>query len=307
MRIKRELFCLWFFILLFNVLNAQVKNGVNSVLWKVQSLGSSHTSYLLGTIHIFGNEWVDSFPLLDSLIHSSSTFIIESMPNKGTLAISDWPNDLANEKRTAREFFGKDFDLVNNFILKETGVSITVMDTSKLPKVPVLYAFGIFLMNTLAEKHNLKVGTDMQLVDNILFEKADSAKKVCIGLDNRSNIKDVYTSEKFISEITTGIVETVKMISGEETKKMNTMLLEMKSYEQGVYVYRFNAFARGYPVGLLKQRNIDWMKQLPNLIKSKDCFIAVGIAHLDFRKGLVRELSRQGFILTPIKLVTINN
>ncbi len=302
MRYTKVLVLMCVFTFESNIAVSQIQNGISSVLWKVRHPHSTHTSYLLGTFHNFGIEWVNSFVALDTLLLSSSSFIGENILERDTSGLNNFKNDLKNEKRTARDFFGKDFDLVNNYLLKETGVSIVVMDTSKLPKVPVLYSFAMFLVNALAEKHHLKVSRDMQTMDHILFLKADTAKKECIGLDSRTNLRDLFSSEKFIKQLTTNIVQLVTIINSDDDPTGVKLLDMLALYEKGFYNYDFNFKATQFNSSGLRKRNKDWIKQLPSLIKNKDCFIAVGIKHLNYKNGLLYGLAKQGFILTPVTL-----
>src|SRR5664279_4523980 len=52
----------------------------------------------------------------------------------------------------------------------------------------------------------------------------------------------------------------------------------------------------------LKKRNDHWMKTIPKLMEKESQFIAVGALHLAGPDGLVKQLQRLGYTLTPIKL-----
>jgi len=64
--------------------DGQIKSGLNTVLWKIEDLGSAHTSYLLGTNHFYGEEWLKSYPKIDTLLAASDTFICESLHGTDT-------------------------------------------------------------------------------------------------------------------------------------------------------------------------------------------------------------------------------
>jgi uncharacterized protein YbaP (TraB family) len=53
---------------------------------------------------------------------------------------------------------------------------------------------------------------------------------------------------------------------------------------------------------LLDDRNNHWMKQLPKLMKDQPVFVAVGALHLFGEKGLINQLQKQGYIVTPVNL-----
>lgn len=52
---------------------------------------------------------------------------------------------------------------------------------------------------------------------------------------------------------------------------------------------------------LIDDRNINWVKQLPDLIKNNSCFVAVGALHLPGNKGLIKLLKNEGYKVIPVK------
>ena len=52
----------------------------------------------------------------------------------------------------------------------------------------------------------------------------------------------------------------------------------------------------------VKKRNDDWMKQLPSLLETNNCFIAVGLGHLYFDFGLLEQLKKLGYIVEEVKM-----
>ena len=53
---------------------------------------------------------------------------------------------------------------------------------------------------------------------------------------------------------------------------------------------------------LLINRNKEWMKQLPSIISKQSNFIAVGALHLAGPDGLVAQLKKAGYTVTPQNL-----
>ena len=53
---------------------------------------------------------------------------------------------------------------------------------------------------------------------------------------------------------------------------------------------------------LIKQRNLEWMKKLADLIRSQNCFVVVGNDHLKWKCGLLEQLKELGFIVKPVNL-----
>lgn len=53
-------------------------------------------------------------------------------------------------------------------------------------------------------------------------------------------------------------------------------------------------------VEMLDNRNKNWVVQLPELMKDKSIFVAVGAAHLAGKNGVINLLREAGYIVKPI-------
>lgn len=53
---------------------------------------------------------------------------------------------------------------------------------------------------------------------------------------------------------------------------------------------------------LIISRNKLWMKSIPKYLFINNCFIVVGILHLNGKEGLLNMLKGHGFELTPVDL-----
>ncbi len=53
---------------------------------------------------------------------------------------------------------------------------------------------------------------------------------------------------------------------------------------------------------LILQRNNEWMKTIPNLLRKQNTFIAVGYFHLMKKCGILEQLKNKGFTIEPVEL-----
>lgn len=51
---------------------------------------------------------------------------------------------------------------------------------------------------------------------------------------------------------------------------------------------------------LVDDRNMNWMTQLPALLKEQSCFVAVGCMHLVGETGLINQLRLKGYTVEPL-------
>jgi uncharacterized protein YbaP (TraB family) len=67
-------------------------------------------------------------------------------------------------------------------------------------------------------------------------------------------------------------------------------------------LYRYN-FSKTGDTTLLDNRNQNWLIKIISQLENKNrIFIAVGIAHLDYKNGLIEQLKLKGYNVTAIKL-----
>ncbi|WP_313783524.1 TraB/GumN family protein [Flagellimonas profundi] len=53
---------------------------------------------------------------------------------------------------------------------------------------------------------------------------------------------------------------------------------------------------------VLTDRNNEWMKKISELLKTNNCFIAVGLSHLMYECGLINQLENIGYTIAPMKV-----
>ena len=51
---------------------------------------------------------------------------------------------------------------------------------------------------------------------------------------------------------------------------------------------------------ILDDRNLNWIKQIPELIKLNSIFIAVGAGHLGGEYGIINLLRKEGYTVKPV-------
>ena len=289
--------------------NAQLKNGMNTVLWKIEHPGSTNISYILGTNHLFGEEWVKSHPKIDTLVSSSAIFICESLHSIDTAALTKLQHNLRSEKRTSKELFKEDFEVVNTYFKDKTGSGLVEnVDNSSEPRIGVIWRIYDYLLGEIAAKRHIKISGNGDPLDKSLLESATIQKKITVGLDPIEVVNSVYTSANLIDEYCSFIIDLIKIDNHDllvaDTRlgqqSYDRILFGMETYDKAKYDYNFTS--KPTKAAMLEKRNKLWMKKLPDLIKSSNCFIAVGAKHLESRIGIIPELQKMGYVISPIDL-----
>lgn len=260
----------------------------NTILWKVAHPDSEKVSYLLGTYHQLGNSFVDSIPIITESLLQSDQIIFESIDSKQALI------DQMNERPCTDEIK----DLLNKNELatlnavsekwkvkycKLTPRELNLKLDQELPK---------YICNTVQP-------TDTwQHFDNYLISIAKANDKALVGLEttdfqlktfNDADLGNKKHDQKRIKKM-------LKQLS--DDKPIPELCAQVNDYRNFKIDYHIDGPC---PESiLLKGRNENWMKKLPELLAQNNCFVAVGLAHLMMECGIIASLRKEGYIIEPI-------
>lgn len=262
----------------------------NTILWKVEDPIHQKTSFLLGTYHQMGNSFADSHPEIKRSLLSSELAIFESIGERSALI------DLINA-RAASDDLDKHLKKKDLQLLKEISKDWKV-DLYKLRPTEI----QLKLIQECAKVHcgTIQPTDTWTHFDEYLTHTAEQAGISLMGLENDSMQLNFIEAEfntdwkmhrkqirYWLNEMTT-----------DNPDPANCTLA--KNYMSFNLDYAFNEVCPDDV--LLKPRNKAWMEVLPEILLSKNCFVAVGYYHLIRECGLVHQLRENGFLVTPIRL-----
>jgi uncharacterized protein len=136
--------------------------------------------------------------------------------------------------------------------------------------------------------------TNLKLYEMEFIAKA--ANKTIIGLEKVQAQIDFLNNAYNNQEMITMLKETNK----EETKKLVQHYLKediLGMYSNITDKKVMNAKTKSFT---LDQRNNNWVKLMPELMKKESVFFAVGVAHLSGEKGMINLLRKAGYTVKPI-------
>lgn len=264
--------------------------GQNTILWKVEDSVNQKISYLLGTYHQMGNSFADSHPEIKKALSSAELAIFESIsPRSGTV-------DLMNA-RPATNDLNKHLKKKDLELLKEISKDWAV-DIYKLRPTEI----QLKLIQECAKKNCGTIQpTDTWLhFDEYLIHLAQKQEIELMGLENDSLQLTIVDSE-FAANWKTQRKQIHYWLNEMTTDKPDPANCAIaRDYMSFNLNYAFDQVCPDDV--LLKPRNKAWMEVLPEILRSKDCFVAVGYYHLIRDCGLVNRLREEGFRVTPIPL-----
>ncbi len=269
------------------------------LLWKISGNGLKKSSYLFGTHHFIPLQFLDSIPGLYQAFNTSEIVVGEMVVNNLDAVEKVKKAAIIPNQQTI-------YDLVDkNQILQIDSALKSVLHIGL--KEMALLQPNLILTIYQTEVYKKASGQIENIAPDSYFQQLGIAKgKKIVGLetiDQQLEILFDKTSLQRQTEIFTySVLHTDNMIL--ETNKLNNF------YKKGdleklllLSIQKNNpsdATAEEY-YKLVDERNLEWMKQLPDLIKTSSCFITVGALHLPGENGLIEQFRKLGYHVTEVK------
>ncbi|MFI5451151.1 TraB/GumN family protein [Pedobacter sp. UC225_61] len=283
-------FLICFLSLGFTV-NAQTKKTENTLLWEISGKDLKKPSYLFGTYHLIGKEFVDTMKVVNEKLKSADVVVGELVMNDSVaIKLSDYfmmkNNTLdhlltKDEYKKVEDFFKEktpEFDLksVNAYKPNMISIFITLFNSSEMeiPEKGIDESFQVFAkennkkvigLETAAFQGELLFGNDLEKQKKALLKAIQENDK------NKIKVKELY--QYYITQ---------------NMEKMNGFFKEE------------DEDSKEFMNDMLINRNKNWLNQLPDLIKNNSLFIAVGAGHLVGDNGLIKGLQAKGYTVKPV-------
>lgn len=282
------------FLTLALFLHASVLYGQNTILWKITKPGNKHVSWLLGTHHMFGESFVDSFPVIKKKLYASNLVITESKIDRQQIA--GYYNARPSSDSLFTILSKPDVDYINQ-ILNNHEINISTFTPGELfLRLQITYPkFKCAVMNA----------SDKYIMDEYLQYLGGRKKKKLYYLET-----DSFQLDK-IREIT-------KDLGWPFFKKRVPPLLakyraNLTDENQCLFSNQYASFTVDYKLGdsckttgvnetLISSRNDEWMKKIPALLDKRNCFIALGLAHLYNECGIIMRLKEMGYRVEQVEM-----
>lgn len=293
----------------------------NGWLWKISGNGLSQPSYLFGTYHGSYDilyEYVDSIPGFHQAFNSCNQYAGEVITS--TISQSSFAElDMKLPKNTTYA------DLLNEEDYHFLDSIVDQNLKSSLDRLYIKPSYLALFLGKLKEKEQLtKAGysksqidsIELQVMDLALEKKAKEKGYTLVGLEEFSVIKMLLLSDnlktqadELISDLREdndySLFSSFSKTLPEVYRTLNMKhLINFETKMDSIFQTspRLRDMGKQVRENLLKRRNINWMEKLPELMKDKSTFIAVGVRHLPGKNGLLTFLQEKGYKVEPFEL-----
>ncbi|GAA3760181.1 TraB/GumN family protein [Flavobacterium ginsengiterrae] len=255
----------------------------NSLLWEVSGNGLSKPSYLYGTIHMICSSDYFLTDKTKKAFESSEKLMLE-------INFSD-PKEMSEMRQLAmgkeplsKKLNPEQLTKLNAILKKTTGMTVQQVDSFSLLTVMSLISMKTFGC------------LDLKFYEMEFIEQAKKRNIEIGGLESVKEqfgiLENAYTNDEMIAMLEESTSdETSKLVSTYKTENIDS-LYEVTTDEKFT--------SQKTKKIILDERNLNWVKKMPELMKKQSIFFAIGSAHLGGDFGVINLLRKAGYTVKPI-------
>lgn len=261
----------------------------NSLLWKISGNGLKTPSYLFGTVHLTCDASLS--PKVNAALDATQQLYLELDMDDPNMMTEMMGGMAMKDGVTMTSLISEaDYKLLNEFIKKNTGMPLSMMDSYK----PFL--ISAMLMPKMAD-------CPVQSIEQSLMDVAKKQNEETYGLETfaeqfevfdaipyKDQMEDLLKSAK--DNMAADKAEYDKMMAMYNAQDLNGLMKLMSETD--------NKTASHSDV-LLINRNKNWIPKIEMTAKEKPTFFGVGAAHLGGDNGVIMLLRKKGYKVEAVK------
>ena len=272
-----------------------------SILWKISGKDLSNPSYLLGTLHYKSGKYLDSIPGATAALQSCEQVVGEiPMLDMAGLQKQMMQAMMMTSDTTYKMLYSdEDYQFINEKVASITGSGFeqfSMLKPAAIQLAVAAFAYmkyfpDINMTNTL----DIRIQTEATKEEKPVLglETVDDQIRVLFGILNLQQQADaLLCGMKNLDKLIDFVPEIINCYNQGDLNKLaelfeDTEICPPISSESDA---------------LNKDRNNAWMNKLPEIMKEKPTFIAVGALHLAGEDGLLNLLEKSGYTVEPVGL-----
>ncbi len=281
------------FIALFTTLSLSAQ-----LLWKISGNGLTQPSYLFGTHHLIEKEQIPHFDKVLSYCSKADAMVGEVDMSDINAVQTKLMQGSMMQGTTYKELLTTaDYTMVDNEFKLLMRIGMDQLGVMKPIMLHTLFVSQVYLKSNGLSKQP-------EAVDLIFQKSAKTNDKKVIGLETvEEEMEALFNSiplKRQAEVLVKDIREKQKGI--DLLKRVNTAYLSGDMALVETLDKEDDSMTPDEKKPLLDNRNASWLKQLPSLMRTQSCFIAVGFQHLVGELGLISQLRKSGYKIEPVML-----
>lgn len=268
--------------------NAQKANNDNSVLWKIEGNGIEKPSYLFGTIHMICAPDFEIKEKVNKAFAATTNLVLEvntTDPNE----IQAMQKMMQSETTLSSRLSETERKDVNDLLTSQIGVTLAQADhvsPAGLLSIAVMTAMTCPPTEMKSYEAELTVMAQAQHKPISGLETIDGQINI---LDKAYSLNDILGQIKIKNEYALVLADMARFHKKENLPELYRTVLDRRFMSTDAEKL------------MLTDRNKEWVKKIPAIVKKESTFFAVGAGHLYGKTGVIELLKQQGYKVTPVK------
>lgn len=268
----------------------------NSLLWQVSGNGLNKPSYLFGTYHLEGAEFLDEVKGAHEALKLSEA-VVGELEIDGDATGKMMTYMVMENNQLDSLLSPAEYDSVAEALKERVGIPLMMMNKIK--------PMGIYLFLASGDsgkevREDMKAGKEP--MDMWIQTQAKNSSKPIKSLETLENQAELLFNSSTIERQKEMLMEYLRMdkkAAQAENDKIESCY-KKQDLECLVAMMESADYTEIERDVLLKDRNLRWMPQLTTYMTEQSCFVAVGALHLAGESGLITLLRNQGYTVKPI-------
>ena len=279
-----------FFVGVFN-LNAQKA----PLLWKVTSPETKTTSYIFGTYHLVGSDYMKDHELVRKAYDDASTVVVETVLDSSAVMVVAMKGMMLDH--SLKDLVDSaDYTLLKTELEAVLGMPIEQLSNFKPIMISTMYSLA---KAQEATPESFSYGGSP--IDLYFADEGKKNGKEIIPLETALEQAEILFEGQTVEEQAVALVENVK---AEVEDDLSSEVLDAYMAEDLDRLWKLNEDwddSMGEMTVLLDERNKKWIPKLKPVLDSGNAFIAVGALHLPGKVGVLELLKKEGYKVEPVK------
>ena len=280
------------------------------LLWKISGNGLQKPSYIIGTYHLAPVSFTDSIKGLKAALDASEQVY-------GEIVMADLTSPENQQKAQAammlpdgqtldKLFTADEMTRINALVKSVLGVDMTnpmvAQQLGKLTPYALQVQLGVLIYLKKHPGFNPNEGFDSY------FQKEAAAKGKGVGgletFDFQINTLYKSATMERQKQLLLCMADNLEFTEEQTENVVKAFFTQDLNGIEKAMDAKLNNTCDGTPEEketLIYSRNDNWMKQMPEIMKQKGTFFAVGAGHLPGERGLLAQLKKAGYTVEGIK------
>ncbi|MDO5616523.1 MAG: TraB/GumN family protein [Cruoricaptor ignavus] len=257
-----------------------------ALLWEISGNGIEKPSYIFGTYHMMcKNDFTLDESISSALAKTDKVYLEIDFSNPNE--IQNFQKMMMAEKTISEQLSAEKLEKFKSG-LKDYGY-----DLESLNQLSPMVLYSMLMQKFFDCQPN-----ELQMLDMQIMQMAMANGKAMGGLETAEQQMEIFA--KYVT-----IDELYNMVTAfEKNKKLTQDMLKAYVTQDlnNLYVHfgDIGEITKEQVEIFLDKRNENWVKAMPQIIKSQPTFFAVGAGHLPGDKGVINLLREQGYTVKPI-------